>query len=70
MANNSDVKKYLDKEGLKHFSKVLSNYPDNAILAAVIDAISNTITENSAQDRKYADNKAAELRAYIDSLHP
>ena len=56
MANNPDVKKYLDKEGLKHFAKILANYPDNTILAAVIDAISDTITETSTSDRKYTDD--------------
>ena len=56
MANNPDVKKYLDKEGLKHFAKILANYPDNTILAAVIDAISTIITETSDSDRQYTDS--------------
>ena len=49
--------KYLDKEGLKHFSKVLSNYPDNTILSAVIDAISEMITETGNNSNAYTDNK-------------
>ena len=69
MANNSDIKKYLDKEGLKHFASILGNYPDNAILAAVIDAISNTITENSRQYRAYIDSKMNEVREYVNSYH-
>ena len=49
--------KFLDKNGLKHFSKVLSNYPDNTILSAVINAISDMISETSESNKNYTDSK-------------
>lgn len=63
MSNTSTEKRYLDKQGLIYFARVLSNYPDNAILSAVIDAISIAITDSSDSDKKYIDSK-------IDDLSP
>ena len=63
------VKKYLDKEGLIHFAKILGNYPDNAILSIIIDAISNTIDETSDNNRQYTDEEIIEALSNIGKLY-
>ena len=63
------VKKYLDKEGLIHFAKILGNYPDNAILSIIIDAISNTIDETSDSNRQYTDEEIIEALSNIGKLY-
>ena len=63
------VKKYLDKEGLIHFAKILGNYPDNAILSIIIDAISNTIDETSDNNRQYTDEEIIEALSNIGRLY-
>ena len=63
------VKKYLDKEGLIHFAKILGNYPDNTILSIIIDAISNTIDETSDSNRQYTDEEIIEALSNIGKLY-
>ena len=67
--STSAVKKYLDKEGLIHFARILSNYPDNAILSIIIDAISNTIDETSDNNRQYTDEEIIEALSNIGKLY-
>ena len=38
-------KKFLDSAGLTYFAQLLDNYPDNEVLASVIDAISDALDE-------------------------
>ena len=40
-----DSKKFLDSDGLTYFAQLLNNYPDNEVLASVIDAISDALDE-------------------------
>ena len=63
------VKKYLDREGLIHFAKILGNYPDNTILAAIIDAIADTIDETSKTNRQYTDEEILEALSNIGRLY-
>ena len=37
---------------------------------SVIESVTNMVVQNSEQDRKYTDDKVAELRDYIDIWHP
>lgn len=39
----ANPKKFLDADGLTYFAQLLNNYPDNTILAAVIDAIQDAL---------------------------
>ena len=63
------VKKYLDREGLIHFAKILGNYPDNTILAAIIDAIADTIDETSKSNRQYTNEEILEALSNIGRLY-
>lgn len=38
-----NAKKFLDQNGLTYFARLLNNYPNNAILSAVIDAIEDEL---------------------------
>ena len=67
--STSTVKKYLDREGLIHFAKILGNYPDNTILAAIIDAIADTIDENSKNNKQYTDEEILEVLSNIGRLY-
>jgi len=40
-------KKFLDSAGLTYFAQLLNNYPDNEVLASVIDAISDALDEKA-----------------------
>ena len=67
--STSTVKKYLDREGLIHFAKILGNYPDNTILAAIIDAIADTIDETSKNNKQYSDEEILEALSNIGRLY-
>lgn len=41
------TKKYLDAAGLTYFSRKLNNYPDNTVLAAVIEGIQDALDEKA-----------------------
>lgn len=44
-------KKFLDSAGLTYFAQLLNNYPDNEVLASVIDAISDALDEKADESQ-------------------
>ena len=66
-------KKFLDSNGLTYFAQLLNNYPDNEVLASVIDAISDALDEKA--DDILATNVSSGLmsatdKQVLDNLNP
>ncbi len=68
----SDIKKYLDYEGVKHlWSKInMQDYPNNETLIAVINAIDESKADNDTLNTEIKRAQAAEvaLDARLDIL--
>lgn len=58
------TKKFLDSAGLTYFAQLLNNYPDNEVLASVINAISDALDEKAPLD--LATSSTAGLMSAID----
>ncbi len=41
------IKKYLDDQGLAYFAQKLDEYPDNEVLATVVNAIQEALEEKN-----------------------
>ena len=72
-----ETKKFLDANGLTHFVGLLDNYPDNELLATVIDAISDELDNkiDKTDTSSYATHSTAGLmsptdKQVLDNLNP
>ena len=45
-----NIKKFLDSQGIEHFTQLLNNYPNNEILSTVIDAIQDELDTKASLD--------------------
>ena len=57
----TNVKKFLDADGLTYFSRQLNNYPDNTVLAAVIEGVQDALDEKINISSRGVANGVAEL---------
>lgn len=68
----SDIKKFLDKDGLQYLWKLLSleDYPNNETLVAILNAIDETKADKTVLENYYlkteADQLHNSLKDYID----
>lgn len=67
------TKKFLDSDGLTYFAQLLNNYPDNEVLATVIDAISDALDEKASLDlasHTDAGLMSTDDKQVLDNLNP
>ena len=57
----TNTKKFLDAEGLRHFSERLNNYPDNTVIEAVIEGVQDALEEKLDVSLKGTPQGLAEL---------
>ena len=68
----SNIKKFLDKDGLQYLWKLLSfeDYPDNETLIAILNAIDETKADKTVLENYYLKTEAdllhSSLKDYID----
>ena len=61
--STTNSKKFLDAQGLTYFAQKLNDYPDNTVLAAVIDGIQDALDDKVDTSAKGAANGVASLDA-------
>lgn len=67
------MKKFLDANGVAHLGEILDEYPNNQILATVIDAISDELDEKASTSLATTSSSglmSATDKAVLDNLNP